>query len=193
MVDFTLPRVRAKDAITDGKGLAVNAFVRFWDTVARAIERQERGQAAVLARLDEQQQQLQEQFARIIRQTIATSYANGLTLTASADGATAKVDYSAHVRVYSDLSVPVDGGEITGLDYAKAYFLYYDDPEREGGDVEVFATTNPTVAVASSTYPARHLIGGVTTPGSDLDPPTSGGGTIPPGFPPGEIYNSEVP
>lgn len=35
---FTLPRIRASDAITDKDGRAVNAFVRFWDTVCRAIE-----------------------------------------------------------------------------------------------------------------------------------------------------------
>lgn len=35
---FTLPRLRAADAITDKDGRAVNAFVRFWDTVCRKIE-----------------------------------------------------------------------------------------------------------------------------------------------------------
>jgi len=45
---FKLPRIRAADTISDKAGKAANAFVRFWDTVMKAIERQENAQTDVL-------------------------------------------------------------------------------------------------------------------------------------------------
>lgn len=45
---FTLPRLRAADAIADREGRAVNAFVRFWDTVCRKIEEQEATQNQII-------------------------------------------------------------------------------------------------------------------------------------------------
>lgn len=50
---FTLPRVRAADAITDASGRAVSAFVRFWDTVCRKIEGQEAAQGQLITALEE--------------------------------------------------------------------------------------------------------------------------------------------
>ncbi|WP_242076256.1 hypothetical protein [Brevundimonas diminuta] len=51
---FKLPRIRAADTISDKAGKAANAFVRFWDTVMKAIERQENAQDGVLKQLAEQ-------------------------------------------------------------------------------------------------------------------------------------------
>ena len=48
---FKLPRIRAADTISDKAGKAANAFVRFWDTVMKAIERQENAQTDVLTQL----------------------------------------------------------------------------------------------------------------------------------------------
>ena len=77
---------------------------------------------------------------------------------------------------------------MTGLDYGEAYSIYYDDADRAGGAVTYVATLDPTIAVTSDAHPSRHLVGVVSTPATSGDPPTTGGGTRPPGFPPGGLY-----
>lgn len=128
---------------------------------------------------------LQAQIDRITRGFIAISHADGLTITAEADGATAKATVSSHLRIYLDLSVSVTGGVLTGLAYNSTYSIYYDDLDREGGAVTYVSTLDATEAVTSEAHPVRHLVGLVTTPATAGDPPTDGGGTVPPGFPGG--------
>lgn len=185
---FTLPRIRAADAITDKDGRAVNAFVRFWDTVCRKIEGQEKSQDTILAQLQSQQNQINAQVQRLTKQIISTSHIDGMTFVAEADGATAKITISDHTRVYLDGLVAVDGNVEAGLEYGKAYSIYYDDPDREGGAVDYQATLDPTEAVTSATNPWRHLVGVAVTPATSSDPPVDGGGVRPPGFPPGDLY-----
>lgn len=135
---------------------------------------------------------LSVQVDRITRQTISTSYANGLAMAGLADGATAKITISAHTRVYTDSSVAVLAGELTGLDYNKAYAIFYDDPDREGGAVAYQRHHDPAEAVTSSIHPFRHLVGVVITPADGSAPPSSGGGSRPPGFPPGDEYEQVI-
>lgn len=191
MVDisrFTLPRIRANSPITDKDGKAVNAFVLFWEKLCRQIEGQENSQNALIALIQAQSDALAVQVSRLTRQIISTSHVDGLTLTAQADGATAKLTISNHTRVYIDEEVAVTGAVITGLTYGGTYAAYYDDPERDGGTEVYFATLDPTQAVPSAAHPDRHLVGVTTMPASAGDPPTGGGGTRPPGFPPGDLY-----
>lgn len=199
---LTLPRVKTTDKITGKEGQPSPAFVIFWEKFARTIERNDNEQAELLELIQQQQEALQlvvdellaqqeqinNQNSAIERQLILTSYANGIEIIAEADGATAQVTINDHTRVYTDKTVAVTGDVLTGLEYGKAYFLYYDDPTRAGGAVSILATLDPTQAVTSDLYPARHQVGGVTTPATAGDPPNTGGGTRPPGFPPDENY-----
>lgn len=193
---FRLPRLKTLDRIVDAMGRPSLAFLKFFNTdFAGAIERQEGVQAnvdaalqAVVDALAATVAALEVQVERLTGQTIGTSFADGLTLDAAADGATAKATISAHTRTYTDDSSPVSAGEVTGLAYGATYSIYYDDADREGGAVTYEATDDPTEAVTSASHPHRHLVGVVTTPATDADPPTSGGGTRPPGFPPGDLY-----
>lgn len=188
MADFRLPRVRVSDQITDKDGRAKSVFVQFWEKVCQLIERQENGQNELLALIQAQTAAIAEQVSRLTRQIISTSHVDGLTLVGAADGATAKIAISNHTRVYVDSEVAVVGGDFTGLAYGQAYALFYDDPERDGGNVIYFTTMDPTEAVTSATHPDRHLVGVASTPATAGDPPVDGGGTRPPGFPPGDLY-----
>lgn len=174
-----LPRLNATVAIVDPKtGLPTTAFMRFWETFAT---QQEETDAAQQAQIDANSRQLR-----------AVSHADGLFVTASADGGTAKATVTDHTRVYLDKSVEVDGATITGLAYATTYSIFYDDEARNGGAVTYQTTTTPSEAVTSAANPFRHLVGVVTTPAGAGSPPVDGGGTIPPGYP-GGIYQYETP
>lgn len=128
-------------------------------------------------------QQSEAQFNAINSTLAAISYPFGVTITAEAVDATfAKIVISDHSRIYLNLSVAVDGGEVAGVAYATDYWIYYDDPDRAGGAVTYFATTTQLDAFASAEHPDRLYVGSVLTPATETDPPTEGV----PGRPPGD-------
>jgi hypothetical protein len=163
-----LPKLSPQQPIVPGM-TPTSVFVQFMEDLRTSVQQAVDG--------------LQTQIDRLNTQTIGTSYANGLALSGVADGATAKITISVHTRVYTDLTVNLDAGTLTGLAYATTYFVYYDDEDREGGAVSYMTTTNPTVAVTSAPHPYRHFVGTVTTPATSGDPPETGGVVTPPGFP----------
>lgn len=96
-----------------------------------------------------------------------------------AGGGKAKITVSAHTRHYGDGStVPVNGGSVLNLAYSTEYYVYYDQPSREGGAVQYFATTTKASAVQVNN---RHLVGKVTTPAAAAAD-TTGVTTQPPGL-----------
>ena len=99
----------------------------------------------------------------------ATSWTLDLDITATNAGV---ATMSAHSRVYSDETIAVDGGTITGLGLNTLYYIYYDDPEGTGGDVTYFASLNEGDAQTSATNPDRHYVGYVTTPAANGAPTT---------------------
>lgn len=105
---------------------------------------------------------------------IKGSFTSGLTITATDTTATV----SAHQRVYSNMVKDIDEFTITGLTAETAYSLYYDDPDLEGGDVTIVATTGSD-SFNTPANPDRHRVGTVTT---DVNGGggTSGGGSTPP-------------
>lgn len=111
---------------------------------------------------------------------ISTSYTVGATVNATDAGGSATATISDHSRVYQDRTVAVTGSTIAGLANGTTYFFYYDDPARAGGAVTIVATTNAADAYATSTAPARHHLGTITTPATGA-PPSQGGGSSPPG------------
>lgn len=173
MVGFV--RLTMQNAIVNKLGLPTTLFLRYFNNnVLKAIE----------TALNNQQEQIDRLNAALRN----TSHTEDLTLASAAAGATASIAITAHRRVYTDRTVELDGDTITGLDYDTTYSVYYDDAAREGGAVTYVATTTATEAVTSGTHPNRHLLGLVTTPATSGDPPTSGSGSVPAGFP-SYVYN----
>ncbi|MFH8652331.1 hypothetical protein ACH37Y_06405 [Sphingomonas paucimobilis] len=119
---------------------------------------------------------------------IANSYPINISLIGHDDGGSASVTISAHSRVYQDRTVSVAASTIADLQNSTSYYLYYDDAARAGGAVQAMATTVFADAFTSSTNPARHPLGSITTPapgggdsgGSGSTPPGGGGGEVNP-------------
>lgn len=124
---------------------------------------------------------------------IATSHVSGLggnPVSATDAGSNATINIAAHDRVYSDKTVAISSGSLTGKSYSTLYLVYYDDAGRDGGSVTYVSTTDPTLAYNSSDYPDRHFVGYVTTPSSG-GPDTGGGGSSPSGW--GGGVNAALP
>ncbi len=179
-----LPRLRSSIPMVGKEFRPTDATVRFWETFAAAVEAQDAAQQATL-------DALQAQVDRLTVSLRAISHADGLFLTSEANGATAKVTITTHTRNYLDVAVSVTGATLTGLLYATTYSVYYDDAARAGGAVSYVATLIPANAVTSAANPNRQLVGAVTTPATSGSPPTDGGGSTPPGYPP--AYDYETP
>lgn len=115
-------------------------------------------------------------FASAEQNLIATSSQSFVAI--SATDTTITID--DHNRIYSDKTVGVIGATLTGLTAQTSYWLYYDDPAREGGAVVWAATTDFFAAQNSAANSGRHYGGFITTDtvgGSG----TGGGGSLPPG------------
>jgi len=109
---------------------------------------------------------------------LANSYPTGLTVTATDAGASASISISAHTRVYGGgTSVPVNAGSVTALAYDTYYYIYYDDPTRNGGAVTYAATIDEAVAAQTGD---RHVVGATMTPTAG-QPDNSGTPVRPPG------------
>ena len=126
--------------------------------------------------------------ATLAQLIIANSYPVNISIIGHDDGGSASVTISAHSRVYQDRTVSVAASTIAGLQNSTSYYLYYDDAARAGGTVQAMATTVFADGFTSSTNPARHPLGSITTPapggadsgGSGSTPPGGGGGEVNP-------------
>lgn len=108
--------------------------------------------------------------------SLANSYIEPTSvLSASSDGT---ITIAAHMRVYGDTSVSVDGGTVGGFAQGAYVQVYYDDAAREGGAVTYQGTTGLVAQEG-----ARHIVGGVTIPAAG-QPPSEGSGPRPPGYVP---------
>lgn len=110
------------------------------------------------------------------------AYPVGLTITASADGATAKIVISNHTMVYPinpPGAVAITGSTISALAYATFYNIYYDDPTFAGGPVTFHAVTDNTAFPTPTVNPQRIFLGTARTPATSLDPPLNGAGRSP--------------
>lgn len=120
---------------------------------------------------------------------IQNSYPIGLELTGADAGTDAGTDASVtinnHTRRYADRDVAIAGATLTGLAFATAYDVYYDDSSRADTTPSFAVTTTPSAARLSADHPYRHFVGSIATPadggagtgGSGGGAP--GGGTIP--------------
>lgn len=117
-----------------------------------------------------------------ISNLIGTSYAVGLTVTAT----DSSITISDHDRSYSDREAltAVDGVVISsGIDPETNYYGYYDDADRLGGAVSWQVTEDYFEAQNSVTHPDRHfgfyitsdVVGGSGSSGGGSLPPAGGG------------------
>ena len=121
---------------------------------------------------------------------IANSYPVNISIISADAGGSASITVSNHSRVYQDRTVAITGTTLTGLLNSTAYYLYYDDADREGIDVVIMATTVYADAFTGAAHPARHYVGSIvsaSTGGGD----TGGGGGSPPGGG-GQLQNPNI-
>ncbi|MGE5566160.1 MAG: hypothetical protein ACM3YN_08400 [Parcubacteria group bacterium] len=207
-MSLILPRLGSRvGPIVDAQGRPTQAFTKFWEAFAKAIETQEAAQdsaieaiaaaqaaadAANAAAADAQAAAETADAAATSAQTVAdavdasaslnASYTTGLTISATDAGTDATITISAHTRIYGNgTSVSVSGGSVTALSYSTTYWLYYDDAARAGGSVTYHATTTDVDAFVSPTNPDRHFVGAVQTPASGAGA-TTGAPIRPPGY-----------
>jgi len=111
---------------------------------------------------------------------IANSYPVDISITSLDDVGSASIAVSQHTRRYSDMDVAISPAALTSLLNSTVYYLYYDDPAREGGSVTVSATIDYSTAFNSSEQPGRHYVGSIETAATGGGQ-TGGGGGTPPG------------
>jgi hypothetical protein len=184
MADLSLPP--AATPISDARGLMPLAWRRFMEGVflrlgggvdsvssalASARNAASAGDLAGVAAVSD---------GAIAIASLTGSYPVAVTITGVAASATATV--SAHTRVYPMGSVGVAGGTATGLAYGTGYFLYYDQPTREGGTVSYRASAALADAFPSAGAPDRHFVGYVLTPASSVAANTTGVAAKPAGY-----------
>lgn len=181
----------------DQNGVPTSTMQQYWQQFAEAIQdninsilaAQEAAAAAQTAADNANTAATNAQTAADTAQAAATASTQATSLqgsypdpanilTAQDDGTDTEVDIAAHNRVYSDgTTVAVDAGSVTGLPYSILYYIYYEDPSREGGAVTYLATTDSATAAQTGD---THTVGSVTTPAA-LAPPVTGKGVRPPG------------
>ena len=124
----------------------------------------------------------------LTRQLIGTSYTSGLTgnTTSDDEGSSSGADIAipTHSRIYNDRTVSLTGDTISGLEYGKLHYIFYDDRARAGGAVTfgalAFDDADIADAFQSSAFPYRHPCGSIITD-TDGGGGTTGGGVGPPG------------
>lgn len=119
-------------------------------------------------------------LATLNGQLIASQYpSTDLVITATA-GTPVSISISAHHCIYTDRTVSVNAGTLTGSwSSGTLVHLYYDDLARAGGAVTYNATTTASMAAQSATNPGRHYVGSVTIPASGS---ATGTGATPSGW-----------
>ena len=194
---FLLPRLPRNTALIDKNGYPTQAFQMWWQTFAKNIE----SEVGALAAADAANAAAAAANAAAATATSAAasaqstadsiqleadlvnSYVTGLTLGATDAGSNASISISAHSRVYGDgTTVSVNSGNLTGLSYSTAYYIYYDQASRAGGAVTYASTTTSATSAQTGN---RHFVGVITTPAAAAGP-TSGYGISPPGI--GDVF-----
>lgn len=94
-------------------------------------------------------------------------------LTATDNGASAKITVAAHTRHFGHGNVSYNSGVITGLAFSSKYYVYCDDKGLRGGAMTYIATTSKT-DVADNVN--RVYVGEITTPADGGGGGSGGGG-----------------
>ena len=138
--------------------------------------------------------------AQTVQEDLETSIAEGhlinsytvpATILAASDAGdnTITITISDHNRVYGDeTTVAVTGGTLTGLLPSTRYYVFYDDPDWQGGTVVYSTCDCPDMGGQGN---GQHAVGDILTPAIG-GATTGGGGVTPRGT---RYYNdgSEIP
>ena len=119
-------------------------------------------------------------LATLNGQMIASQYPSADMVITATVATPDTISISAHQCVYTDRTVSVASGSLTGTwATGTLVHIYYDDLARAGGAVTYHDTTTAADAAQSSTNPGRHYVGSITIPASGS---TSGITAAPPGW-----------
>jgi len=86
-------------------------------------------------------------------------------LTAADVGSDTTITIAAHNVVYDSTTLAYNSGSITGLAFSTKYYVYTDDPGKDGGAVTYVSSTTFTDQTANI---GRYLVGAITTPADGL-------------------------
>lgn len=171
------------DAIT----LIVDALARIGVLVKRFDDIEK-----VQADIQKDQAAAKAEAALVNSYTDPTTILSAITTNSGAD---ASVTVLNHNRIYADdakTTVAVVGKTFANMAINTVYYLYYDDPTRAGGAVDIKISTNNLDAAQTG---VRHSLGSIMTPAADDTDPVDGGGVNPPGggryYPPGKQLSQE--
>lgn len=186
---FRIPRFDRNVPIVEENRTPTLPFHQWWDSAAKSIERSINGiqdalEAAGIALNAASVAQAAAVAAQNAADGVTTtaklsgSGVSGATITATDAGTDVTISVTNHTRVYSDgTSALVNGPDVTGASYSTTYYVYYDDPDYDGGTVTYQISTSDATAAQTG---VRHLIGSVLTPAAG-QPPAPGGVVRPPG------------
>mgnify|MGYP003110624690 CR=1 FL=1 len=181
-----LDRLQRAVGIADKNGVPTVQFQALWQRTVESIEAAFTQQGAQIAEISDILAAIQtaQDTATQAAQTAQgvsneVSLANSTTvpvdgnLSASSSGV---VTIAAHQRKYSNKTVNVDSGSITGFAPGSFVRVYYNDSAQEGGAVTYQGTISEIQQSGSV-----HIVGGVLIPEIG-QPNTAGTGTTPPGY-----------
>jgi hypothetical protein len=190
-VSVRLPRLQNSTPITDRDGRPSLPFQRYWQSFAEQIERTINTIASILGITEELEQALQQAQAAIVIAQDAAATAQEAVAAQGRETAlqSSTIDPSSvltatvtditiapHTRMYGDgTSAPVTGATITATASGDTDYVFYDDPDREGGAVAYQVTTTQPIQSGD-----RHVVGAVTIPATGTA--EGGDGPRPPGY-----------
>jgi tetrahydromethanopterin S-methyltransferase subunit H len=174
-VSIKLSRLVGTSPIVDKDGKPSLTFARYWQSFAEQIERAINGIADVLGITDQLDQAIQaaQQAASSAQDAAAASAAatvatkreqalvNSYIEPATVLTATpTTISVAAHTRMYADgTSAPVSSGTIAATTAGDTDYVFYTDPERDGGAVTYQVRTTPPVQTGDT-----HVVGAVEIP-----------------------------
>lgn len=172
---FHLPRLTSGDA----------QLKSHWDKLCRTIEAQEAAQDAIIL-------ELQEQLAKIIAGLIATGKTSPTKiLSASETAGVAEITVIEHDRIYADgVIVHIEEQVFGGLLTDTPYYPYYIDITRSDTAPSIEMTLDSS---ESANVVGLHMLGRIRTPITASGITYEGGGSYPPGAPPGRELGTPEP
>lgn len=188
-----IPRLEQRNAFVDREGRLTTEAHRRLNDAFQTIERAFTAIAEVLGIADDLEAALAEVAIATAAAQAAADAAQGVATQTSREAALVNsyiepdsvlsstdttISVAAHTRYYADgTSVAVDAGSVAATTPGDTDYIFYSDPDREGGAVTYLVDTTQPVQTGD-----RHVVGAVVVPGAG-DPPASGGvGPRPPGY-----------
>ncbi|NYD88748.1 hypothetical protein [Sphingomonas melonis] len=170
-----LSRLVGTSPIVDGDGKPTLTFVRYWQTFAEQIERAinaiaeilgitddldkaiKRAQAAAAEAKDAADASAAATAATKREQALVNSYIDPDTVLSASP---TTITIAAHSRMYADgTSASVNGGTVNATAAGDADYVFYVDPERDGGTVTYQVSTTPPTQTGDT-----HVVGAVAIP-----------------------------